>query len=114
MHEQVRTIRLLDETPDPRMSVVTYMELLQGARDKRDAQAIRVSLSNLAFQTLPLTESIGSRACIYIEQYALTTALTIPDALLAATAVESAMTLCTGNVKHYKAVADLDLKVFRP
>ena len=36
------------------------------------------------------------------------------DALLAATAVESQMALCTGNRKHYGPIAELELSVFRP
>jgi len=114
MRSNEKAIRLLDETPDRCLSVITYMELLQGARDKQEALAIRVTLTNLAFQMLPLTENIGNRASIYMEQYGLRTALAIPDALVAATAAENAMPLCSSNLKHYKSIRDLDLKVFRP
>jgi predicted nucleic acid-binding protein len=36
------------------------------------------------------------------------------DALVAATAVENRITLCTANRKHCRLVKDLDLSTFRP
>ena len=36
------------------------------------------------------------------------------DALIAATAVEHGLTLCTGNDKHFRPVKDIAMKVFRP
>ena len=107
-------IRLLDETADRCVSVVTYMELLQGARDKREALSIRSFLTDFAFQMLPLTENVGHRASIYMEEYGPKSGMTMADALLAATAVENRQTLCTANRKHYKFIRDLDLRIFRP
>lgn len=109
-----KAARLIDETPDRRISAVSYMELLQGARDKREAQTIRSFLADFAFQMLPLTENIGHRASIYMEEYGLKSGMAMADALLAATAVENRQFLCTANRKHYKSIRDLDLKVFRP
>ena len=108
-----KAARLIDETPDRRISAVSYMELLQGARDKREAQTIRSFLADFAFQMLPLTENIGHRASIYMEEYGLKSGMAMADALLAATAVENRQPLCTANRKHYKSIRDLDLKVFR-
>lgn len=96
------------------LSVVTYMELLQGARDKQDLRTIKSFLSDFAFELSPLSENVGHRASIYMEQYALKAAMHVADALVAATAVESRLTLCTANRKHYKPIRDLDLKLFRP
>ena len=36
------------------------------------------------------------------------------DALIAATATENSILLCSGNAKHVSPVRDLKLKVFRP
>jgi predicted nucleic acid-binding protein len=38
----------------------------------------------------------------------------LADALIVATAVEYAETLCTANLKHYKVVTELSTRVFRP
>jgi predicted nucleic acid-binding protein len=96
------------------VSIVTYMELLQGARDRREVKTIKSFLTTFGFQMLPLSENIGHRAAIYMEEYGLKVAMCAADALLAATAVESQLTLCTGNRKHYHPIGDLDLQVFRP
>ena len=96
------------------VSVVTYMELLQGAVDKREMKAIKSFLAQLQFRTLPLTESIGSRALNYVEQYALTSSVGMADALVAATAIEASEPLLTGNDKHYRAIRELELERFRP
>lgn len=99
---------------DRRLSIVNYMELLQGVHDKREAKAVRVFLTNLAFEMLPLSAEIGHRAANYVEEYALTVGLDLGDALIAATATENGATLCTANQRHFRAIKDLDLRVFRP
>ncbi len=96
------------------ISVVSYMELLQGARDKKEVKIIRSFLRDLDFEMLPLTENIGHRASVYIEEYCLKANLCVADALLAATAVENNVTICTGNQKHYQIINEIELKRFRP
>lgn len=97
-----------------RISVVTQMELHQGARDKREQKAIERLVRDLAFEILPISEKISHRASIYGGEYCLQGNLRVADALIAATAVEYRDTLCSANAKHYKVVAELDLQVFRP
>ena len=65
------------------------MELFAGARDKQEVRVIRQSLADSGFVVLPLTENIGHRALIYMEEYALESGLSPLDALVAATAVEN-------------------------
>lgn len=96
------------------ISIVTYMELLQGARDKAEMRAIKSFLTDLQFATLPLTENVGHRASIYMEEYSLSITMSMADALIAATAIEANEILMTGNEKHYKAVRELEIKRFRP
>lgn len=90
------------------------MELTQGTQDKKDLRMTRAYLVDLGFSILPLTENIGHRASIYLEEYALKSSLGIPDALIAATAVENETQLCSGNAKHYRVISEVNLKVFRP
>ena len=96
------------------VSVLTYMELLQGAREKRQHEYILDFLHEFNFRILPLSENIGHRAAIYIEEYSLSHGLRSGDAIIAATATENGLTLCTANAKHYKPIRELKLKVFRP
>lgn len=95
----------------PAVSIVSCMELFQGARDRSELSVIRRFL--LQFETLPLSENIGYRASIYMQEYALRAGLQLADSLIAATAVERQETLCSGNVKHYRAISELGLRPFR-
>ena len=108
-----RAAGLVERTPERLLSTVTYIELLQGARDQREAKCIRSFLSDFGFRVLPLTENIGHRASIYIEEYGLKAGMRMGDALVAATAVENRVVLCTGNRKHYRPIGELEMKVFR-
>ena len=94
------------------LSVITYMELMQGVRDKEEAKDVRVFLKNLGFEMLPLTPEIGHRAALYIEEYSLKSGLRLGDALVAATAVESGQRLFSGNRRHFQQIADLELALF--
>ena len=64
-----KAANLIDATEDRRISVISYMELLQGARDKSEIRSIRSLLVDNGFQIVPLTENIGHRASIYMEEY---------------------------------------------
>lgn len=67
----------------------------------------------LSFEVFPLSEEIGYRAG-FLEQHSLKRNLTPVDALIAATAVEQRQTLCMGNTKHYRPIAELEIQTFRP
>lgn len=94
------------------LSIVSYMELLRGARDRRELATTRSFLSSFGFEILPLTENVGNRAAIYLETYALVAALGVSDALIAATAAENDLPLTSGNVKHFSVIEGLDLRPF--
>ena len=53
-------------------------------------------------------------ATVYMEEYALSAGLDLADALIAATAAEHKIPLCTANDKHYKVIPGIDIAVFRP
>lgn len=109
-----KAARAVDRAAPRAVSVITYMELVQGARDKRELKAIKDLLVDLQFRLLPLSENIGHRAAIYMEEYGLSCAMSMADALIAATVVENHDRLLTANRKHYRPVKDLELKLFRP
>ena len=109
-----RAAKLIDDAEERHVSVFSYMELLQGARDKKQHQYVNGFLKDLGFSVLPLTENIGHRAAVYVEEYSLSHRLRAGDAIVAATATQHGLTLCTSNAKHFKHIRELKLKLFRP
>ena len=106
--------RIDRESGERLLSIVSYMELIQGARNNREKKLIHSFLADVNFTVLPLSENIGKRASIYIEEYALQHGIQMADALIAATAMENGSVLCTSNYKHFKCIKDLSLDVFKP
>ncbi len=104
----------IEESKDRSIAVVSLMELFQGARDRPEIRLIKDFLGDFGFRTVPLTENIGHRAVIYMEQQALRSGLRMADALIAATAVENDLCLLSGDSRHFRALSGLDLQVFRP
>ncbi|MDX2111974.1 MAG: type II toxin-antitoxin system VapC family toxin [Verrucomicrobiota bacterium] len=110
----IRAAKIIEASEIRKLSVVTLMELHQGARDKKEQKTLGKFIHDFSFEVLPISENISHRACIYVEEYFLKANLQLADALIAATVVEHRETLCSANAKHYKVVIDLALKVFRP
>jgi hypothetical protein len=110
----LKAARLVEQEDERFISVQTYLELLQGAENRRQHECTKQFLKEFAFRTLPLSGNIGHRATVYIEEYSLSHGLRAGDALIAATAAESNMVLCSGNSKHFKPIKDLKLKLFHP
>ena len=75
-----KAARTLELERDRSLSIVSLMELYQGARSQTE---------------------IGD-------------GIQIADALIAATARETASILVTGNIRHFRSIAALQLKQFRP
>jgi predicted nucleic acid-binding protein len=107
-------IELLDLTAHRAISIVTLMEIQQGAKSKVEMKTTRGLFQQRGFHILHLSESIGHIAAGLIEEHALTCGLRLHDALIAATAREFGETLATANVRHFRHIANLDLKPFRP
>lgn len=104
----------IDNDENRFISAVNYMELLQGARNKREQSMIKQFLCELDFVVLPVTEAISHRAMIFIEEYSLQSGIQLADALVFATACEHSLTLCSANDKHFRGIQSLDFKIFRP
>lgn len=104
---------VIDAAGERALSIVSLMELLQGARSKMEARQIQQSLRSLEFHILPLSEAIGATAAALIEQHALANGIQVADALIAATAIDSGYPQCTGNVKHFRPIRALSWVAFR-
>ena len=103
-------IKYVDGLTEPwLLSQVTAMELIVGARDKRDLAVIDGFLS--LYLVVPLSDGIGKRAYELLKSYAKSDDLHVFDSLIAATAMENAFTLVTLNRRHYQMVDGLKLQV---
>jgi predicted nucleic acid-binding protein len=104
------TLRKLDRFA---ISAVTYMELLQGMRNKEEARLLRSALRVWNTPILAISEEISGKAVAYVEQYFLSHSLRLADALIGATATINGLPLMTGNQKHYRILPDLVVQKFR-
>lgn len=109
-----KAARLIEKDQDKYLSIHSYMELLQGAKNKVQHQYVKDFICDFDFLILPLSENIGHRALIYVEEHALAANMRAGDALIAATAVERNLTLVSSNTKHFRPVEGLQLKPFKP
>lgn len=66
-----KAAKIIEAADQRYLSIQTYMELLQGAKNKAQHKYIKDFLLEYNFLTLPLSENIGHRALIYIEEYSL-------------------------------------------
>ena len=96
------------------ISVVTYMELAQGMRNKKELNSLRKSIHSWDAKVLYISEEISSKAMFYVEQHFLGHSLQLADALIGATSVAYGLPILTGNDKHYRTVKDIQIKKFRP
>ena len=96
------------------ISVITYMELVQGMRNKTELNYLRRSLRQWNAKLLYISEEISAKAMFYVEQYYLSNSLQVAEALVGATAVADSLPIFTGNDRHYRTVKDIQIKKFRP
>ena len=89
------------------MSSVTYMELMVGALNKREAGIIKKAFSD--FEIVEISKAISARARNLIEKFTKSHGLLIPDALIAASALELQMPLYTANIRDFRFIPDLSL-----
>jgi len=103
----------IDAADDRAISAVTYMELLQGVRNRREMLEMKRFLGRLGFSVLPVDVNVSNRAVSIMEETALKSDLGVCDALIFGAACEKGETLLSGNQKHFKEVPLLSAKVFR-
>lgn len=104
----------LDEMPGFSLSAVSYMELVQGLRNKQEQHQLRQAMRFWEAELVHLEEGISARATFLVESYALSHSMQMADALIAATAMELGVPLLTANDRHYRHIDGLEIEIFRP
>ena len=89
------------------------MELLQGARSKKESAELMRFFRENDFEVVPLDEPISYGALALMEEHAQGDGLQVADALIAATVRQLGDVLLTGNVRHFRRLSGIRLKEFR-
>jgi predicted nucleic acid-binding protein len=84
----------LEQQPSPRISVITWIEVLVGCRNG-ESEAVQSWLEG--FPRLPLDNAISREAVRLRQQYGLK----VPDAIILATARCAQLTLATRNSRDF-------------
>ncbi|MEN8263804.1 MAG: type II toxin-antitoxin system VapC family toxin [Nitrospirota bacterium] len=114
MRGNKNAFKIIEENMNFHISVITYIELVQGMRNKIELNALRKSLRDWNASVIYITEEISAKAMFYVEQHYLSQSVELADAFIGATAVAYGMPLLTGNEKHYKPLKDVGVKRFHP
>jgi len=85
------------------------MELLVGARDKREVAYLDAFLSS--YPIIRLSESLGKRAYRILMDYSESHGLHVFDSMVATTALKQGLTLVTRNKRHFAMIDGLILQV---
>ncbi len=96
------------------ISVVTYMELVQGMRNKSELNNLRRALHVWNSKIIYISEEISVKAMFFVEQHFLRNSIQLANALIGATAIAYGLPILTGNDKHYEILKDVYIKQFRP
>jgi predicted nucleic acid-binding protein len=106
--------RRLDGLGALTLSAISWLEVLQGMRNKAELIAVKKMLDKRSARLLPVTEAITLRATELMESLTLSHGLQMGDALIAAAAIEHQLPVLTANVKHFGAVEGLAIEAFVP
>jgi predicted nucleic acid-binding protein len=104
--------RFIDGVTDLRLSSITYMELIQGCRNRQEMAQIKKDLNRRKAKILPVAEAISNRAQSLVETFCFGNRLMLADALIAAMAAENDLVLVTANEKHFRVVPGLRVLKF--
>jgi predicted nucleic acid-binding protein len=89
------------------VSIVSAMELIAGCRNAGELGQLQqfLQFANI----IPISSPASLAAYQMMKSYFLSHGLIIPDALIAATALEQPMTLFTRNQRHFQMISGLNL-----
>ncbi len=107
--EIVSELQLIDDK-NIAVSAITAGELIFGAQNKKELHAIKRDLASIL--VLPLSENISYTFIELMTGFSKSHGLTIPDAIIAATAIVNNLELFTLNKKDFKYIDDLKLYPF--
>lgn len=93
------------ESLDAVIDVTIYIECIQGSKSNQEKRIIEKYLRK--FPLLPITPQSSAKTIELIRNYSNSHGLLLPDALIAATALENDLTVLTYNVGDFKFIDGL-------
>ena len=114
MRGNEKAYEIIEKSNTFSISVVTYIELVQGMRNKKELNNLRKALRGWNAQILYISEEVSAKAMFYVEQHFLSHSIQLADALIGATAITHGFPILTANDKHYKVMKDIQIKKFKP
>ena len=93
------------ESLDAVIDATIYIECIQGSKSNQEKRIIEKYLQK--FPLLPITPQSSVKAIELIRNYSNSHGLLLPDALIAATALENDLTVVTYNIDDFKFINDL-------
>jgi len=108
-----KAYKVIENSKNFFISVITYMELVQGMRNKNELNNLRRALHVWNSKILYISEEISVKAMFFVEQHYLSHSIQLADALIGATAISYGLPILTGNDKHYKILKEVRIKKFR-
>ncbi|MDP2833927.1 MAG: type II toxin-antitoxin system VapC family toxin [Pseudomonadota bacterium] len=109
-----KAARFLESLQELKLSAITWMELVQGCRNRQELERLKKDFSRRQVVILPVSEAISERAIALVETHFLGDGLLLADALIASTAIEHTLTLSSANSKHFRPIQGLVLQAFEP
>ncbi len=103
----IDTRNKIETIQKPFISFINTMELLKGATNKESLYKIKKELNS--FYLLPMHNEIAKLSIQLIDKYSLSNGLTIPDSIIASTALVYSLPLFTLNIKDFKYINGLEL-----
>lgn len=104
---------IVEENVPFSISVVTYMELIQGMKSKVEFKLFQKQIHNWNTDIIQIDKEISSRAMFYVQEYSLSHSMMLADSLIAATVVQNSDKLLTANDKHYRFIPNIECLRFK-
>jgi predicted nucleic acid-binding protein len=99
------SVKAFVESLDAVVDTTIYIECIQGSKSNQEKRIVKKYIDN--FPLLQVTPDISKRAIEIIDLYSNSHGLLLPDALIAASALENDLTVVTYNIGDFKFINDL-------
>ncbi len=115
LRRHLGAIEFVERVPiaDRKISAISYLELLQGCRDREELNRLTRHVITKFSEVLAISESVSTAAQEIMERFALSHRPDVSDVIIAATALRQGEAVATANIKHFEFVPGLTLKKFR-